>query len=179
LLTKCLPPRSRVWLSNVAPAKQTVGEFLDEWLAPVFADSGHIASPSFLGGLGLSGLAFLMGLIGIGIAYAYYHRGLVATDQDPFDQHLGVAGRVFGHAYYYDEGISRAVDGPIRAGAAWIAQVIDTRVIDGAVNGVAKLVRYTGDGFGRLQTGLVRNYVLAVVLGTAALLVYLLVWAAR
>ncbi|HEX9505542.1 MAG TPA: NADH-quinone oxidoreductase subunit L [Acidimicrobiia bacterium] len=154
-------------------------EFLDEWLAPVFADSGHIASPSFLGGLGLSGLAFLMGLIGIGIAYAYYHRGLVATDQDPFDQHLGVAGRVFGHAYYYDEGISRAVDGPIRAGAAWIAQVIDTRVIDGAVNGVAKLVRYTGDGFGRLQTGLVRNYVLAVVLGTAALLVYLLVWAAR
>jgi NADH-quinone oxidoreductase subunit L len=154
-------------------------EFLDQWLEPVFADSGHIASPSFVGGLGLSGLAFLMGLVGIGIAYGYYHRGLAVPDQDPFDQHLGRLGRVFGHAYGYDEAISRAVDGPIRGAAGWIARVIDTRIIDGAVNGVAKLVRDTGDGFRRLQTGLVRNYVLAVVLGTAALLVYLLVWAAR
>ncbi|MFI5053894.1 MAG: NADH-quinone oxidoreductase subunit L [Acidimicrobiia bacterium] len=154
-------------------------EFLDEWLAPVFADGGHIASPSFIGGVGLSTLAFLMGLVGIGIAYAFYHRGLSSPDDDPFDRRLGAMGRVFGHAYYYDDGISRAVDGPIRGFAGWLARVIDTRIIDGAVNGVAKLVRDTGDGFRKIQTGLVRNYVLAVVLGTAALLVYLLIWAAR
>jgi NADH-quinone oxidoreductase subunit L len=154
-------------------------EFLDEWLEPVFADAGHIHAPSFVGGVALSTLAFVMGLVGIGIAYAFYHRGLTAPDDDPFDRRLGGVGRVFGHAYYYDESISRAVDGPIRGFAGWVARVIDARVIDGAVNGIARLVRDTGDGFRKLQTGLVRNYVLAVVLGTAALLVYLLVWAAR
>ena len=34
-------------------------------------------------------------------------------------------------------------------------------------------------GFRKLQTGLVRNYALGIVLGTAALLAYLLIWAAR
>jgi hypothetical protein len=41
------------------------------------------------------------------------------------------------------------------------------------------VVRETSLGFRRLQTGLVRNYALGIVLGTGALLTYLLVWAAR
>ena len=73
----------------------------------------------------------------------------------------------------------RAVDGPLRRFAGWLARVVDTGIIDGAVNGVAHLVRDTGQGFRRLQTGLVRNYAFGVVLGTAAFLLYLLVWAAR
>jgi NADH-quinone oxidoreductase subunit L len=154
-------------------------EFLDEWLEPVFSDGGHIATPSFVGGVALSTLAVICGLIGIAVAYALYRRGLGSTDDDPFDHRLGRLGRVFGHAYYYDEGISRAVDGPIRGFAGWVSRVVDTRVIDGTVNGVATVVRETGVGFRKLQTGFVRNYVLAVVLGTAALLAYLLVWAAR
>ncbi len=154
-------------------------EYLDDWLEPVFRDSGHIAAPSFVGGVALSTIAFVMGLLGIGIAYAFYRHGLQRVDDDPFDERLGVLGRIFGHAYYYDEGISRAVDGPLRRFAGWLARVVDTGIIDGAVNGVAHLVRDTGQGFRKLQTGLVRNYALGVVLGTAALLLYLLVWAAR
>ena len=154
-------------------------EFLDQWFEPVFKDGSHIAEPSFVGGIGLSTLAVIMGLTGIAIAYAFYHRGVATAEDDPFDHHLGALGRVFGHAYYYDEGISRAVDGPIRGFASWVARVVDSRIIDGAVNGVGTLVRDTGDGFRKLQSGLVRNYALAIVLGAAALLIYLLVWAAR
>jgi len=155
-------------------------EFLNDWLDPVFADAHHeIAAPSFLGGVGLSVLAFSMGLIGLAIGWTLYHRGLESVDRDPFDQRLGVLGRVFGHAYYYDEGISRAVDGPLRAGAGWLARVFDAKVIDGAVNGVGWVVRETSLGFRKLQTGFVRNYALGIVLGTAALLAYLLIWAAR
>ena len=154
-------------------------EFLDEWLEPVFSDVHHISPPSFIGGVGLSVLAFGMGLIGIAIAYVLYHRGLESVDRDPFDERLGVLGRVFGHAYYYDEGISRAVDGPLRAGAGWLARVFDAKIIDGAVNGVGWVVRETSLGFRKLQTGLVRNYALGIVLGTVALLAYLLIWAAR
>jgi NADH-quinone oxidoreductase subunit L len=154
-------------------------EFLNEWLDPVFRDAHQIAAPSFIGGVGLSALAFGMGLFGIAIAYVLYRRGLESVDRDPFDERLGVFGRLFGHAYYYDDGISRAVDGPLRAGADWLARVFDAKVIDGAVNGVGWVVRETSLGFRRLQTGFVRNYALGIVLGTGALLAYLLVWAAR
>jgi NADH-quinone oxidoreductase subunit L len=154
-------------------------EYLDEWLEPVFRDAGHIPTPSFVGGVGLSLLAVAVGLVGIVVAYALYRRGLPSPDRDPFGERLGVLGRVFGHAYYYDESISRAVDSPVRGFAGWLAQGFDAGIVDGAVNGLGKLVRNTGEGFRKLQTGLVRNYVLGVVVGTAALLVYLLVWAAR
>ena len=147
---------------------------------PVFADAHHeIAPPSFLGGVGLSVLAILMGLIGLGVAYALYRRGLESVDRDPFDERLGFFGRLFGHAYYYDDGVSRLVGGPLRGFANWLAWVFDARIIDGAVNGVGWLVRETGDGLRRLQSGFVRNYALGVVLGTVVLLAYLLIWAAR
>jgi NADH-quinone oxidoreductase subunit L len=154
-------------------------EFLDEWLEPVFRDVHHIDAPSFVGGVGLSALAFGMGLLGIAVAVVLYRRGLESVDRDPLDERLGVFGRLFGHAYYYDEGISRAVDGPLRAGAGWLARVIDAKVIDGAVNGAGWVVRETSLGFRKLQTGLVRNYALGIALGTGVLLAYLLVWAAR
>ena len=97
----------------------------------------------------------------------------------PFDERLGVLGRVFGHAYYYDESISRAVDGPVRTSAGWLARVFDAGIIDGAVNGIGWLVRETSTGLRKLQTGFVRNYALGIVAGTVALFAYLLLWAAR
>ena len=57
--------------------------------------------------------------------------------------------------------------------------MFDAGIIDGAVNGVGWLVRETGGGLRRLQIRLRPNYALGVVLGTVALLAYLLIWAAR
>jgi NADH-quinone oxidoreductase subunit L len=121
----------------------------------------------------------VMALIGLTVAWALYHRGLESVDRDPFDERLGPVGRLFGHAYYYDDGISRAVDGPLRGFAGWLAWVFDAKIIDGAVNGVGWLVRETSLGFRKLQTGFVRNYALGIVLGTVALCAYLILWAAR
>jgi NADH-quinone oxidoreductase subunit L len=52
--------------------------------------------------------------------------------------------------------------------------VVDARVIDGAVNGTAKLVRSTGSASRKLQTGYVRNYALGIALGLAALIVFMI-----
>jgi NADH-quinone oxidoreductase subunit L len=154
-------------------------EFLEKWLEPTFADTHPIHPDSFVGAVGLSVVAVLMGLFGIAIALHFYRRGLQSRDADPFDEQLGRLGPVFGHAYYYDETISRAVDGPVRRAATWLASVFDARVIDGAVNGVGRLVRDAALGLRKVQTGLVRSYVLGVVIGTVALFVYFLVWAGR
>ena len=49
---------------------------------------------------------------------------------------------------------------------------MDHDTIDGAVNGVAWLVRQGGRGLRKLQTGYVRNYALGVAGGAAVLLFY-------
>ena len=58
--------------------------------------------------------------------------------------------------------------------ATFFAWVVDARVIDGAVNGTANLVRATGSAARKLQSGYVRNYALGIALGMAALIVFLL-----
>jgi len=45
-------------------------------------------------------------------------------------------------------------------------------VIDGAVNGIARGAKEAGGGLRRIQTGLVRNYALAIMIGMSALLVW-------
>ena len=157
-------------------------ECLDEWLEPVFADAHHEIAATVVPGRRRP--------VGAGDRHgpdrarrrrcALYRRGLESVDRDPFAERLGFFGRLFGHAYYFDEGISRTrrrpgarlrrLAGPGRSTPA---------IIDGAVNGVGWLVRETGGGLRQVADRLVRNYALGVVLGTVALLVYLLVWAAR
>jgi NADH-quinone oxidoreductase subunit L len=149
-------------------------EFLTHWLDPVFVRTNPPEPTSFLGGLALSLLAIAIASLGIWIAWRLFRGGLTDPAVDPLDRRLGLFGRLFGHAWYYDEGIAKAVSGPIRSGAQWLAGVFDLKIIDGAVNGVAHLVGRAGGGFRKLQTGLVRQYALGIVLGVAALLLYAL-----
>jgi NADH-quinone oxidoreductase subunit L len=154
-------------------------EFLTEWLDPVFRDAAVIRTPSFFDGLALSGISVVVGLIGIGVGIAWYRRGLRAPDRDPAVERLGTLGRVFGHAYYFDEGIGRFVAGPGRRIFEWISAIFDRRIVDGAVNGIASLVRGTAGGLRRVQSGLVRSYALWIAVGAAGLLLYLVIWVGR
>ena len=89
-----------------------------------------------------------MGLIGLGVAYALVPpRPASRSTGIRSIERLGSFGRLFGHAYYYDDGISRLVDGPLRGFADWLAGSSTPRIIDGAVNGVGWLVRETERGF--------------------------------
>jgi NADH-quinone oxidoreductase subunit L len=78
------------------------------------------------------------------------------------------------HKWYFDEFYQRVVvdTGKAIAYGFWR---FDQRVIDGAVNGVAGLVRGTGRRFGRLQTGFVQGYALAIGVGLLALVTYLFI----
>ena len=55
---------------------------------------------------------------------------------------------------------------------AAINEGIDRDVIDGAVNGLGRVFRSAGGGLRRVQTGLVRNYALAIVFGAVLLVVF-------
>ena len=150
-------------------------EFLTQWLEPVFADAPKVDVTSFVAGSTLEGISVVFGLVGLYIAFRIYRQGIPSPEGDPLPERLGVAGRLFQHAYYFDEIIADVVRGPVTRGAEWLNRGFDLGIIDGAVNGVATLVRDAGGRLRRVQTGLVRNYALGVVLGAVALLVFLAV----
>ncbi len=72
------------------------------------------------------------------------------------------------NGWYYDSTIAAFMGGPGRKAfdaVAWF----DRTVIDGAVNGVATVVRGTGTGARRIQTGFVRTYAGVLTVGAIVL----------
>ncbi|MGZ7018526.1 MAG: NADH-quinone oxidoreductase subunit L [Acidimicrobiia bacterium] len=149
-------------------------EFLTDWLDPVFRGITVDGADSFVQGAALDVVTVTIAVAGIFFAWTVYRRGLPKPEEDPLDRRLGPIGRLFGNAYYFDGGISRLVDGPLRTAAHWLATGFDLGIIDGAVNGVARLVRGAATGLRKAQTGLVRQYAVGIVLGVVLLLLYAL-----
>ncbi len=77
-------------------------------------------------------------------------------------------------AWYINELYDAVFGRPSERLAAFCADVVDPKVIDGAVNGVAGAFRGTGSVLRRTQTGYVRNYVLGIVLGSVLVLGFML-----
>ena len=75
---------------------------------------------------------------------------------------------VLADGWYYDEAVSRFMGGPGREGFSAIAW-FDANIVDGAVNGVGRVVRGTAQRIRTVQSGNVRNY--AAAIGVAVVLV--------
>jgi NADH-quinone oxidoreductase subunit L len=79
---------------------------------------------------------------------------------------------ILANAWYVDAAYAAAVGGPGTAAFNAITYEVDAKVVDGAVNGTATLVRSVGQQARKLQTGFVRNYAWAVAMGAALLLAW-------
>ncbi len=76
--------------------------------------------------------------------------------------------RLYGFLYnrwYIDQTYDDLVVFPMRRFATFLWQVVDVKIIDGTVMGTARLVDELSQGLRTIQTGLVRNYALAIALG--------------
>jgi NADH-quinone oxidoreductase subunit L len=152
--------------------------YFEAWLAPVF---GHGAEGAGHGGghhsLTLEYLLMAcsvgVALCGIGLAWYLYR----ARPEVPKE----IAGRVPGlydvvlNKYYVDEIYDAAIVRRIVNGSLWLWEAFDATFIDGIVNGVGALVRGAGERARRLQTGVVGNYALSLLLG-AVILIGFLIW---
>jgi NADH-quinone oxidoreductase subunit L len=138
---------------------------LEHWLEPVVAPDEAIISVSTGLKVGLAMVAIIAALIGIaGAVLLYLRRRPADRPAEP---------RVLARGWFYDSTISAFVGGPGRKAfdaVAWF----DRTVIDGAVNGTAALVRGTGGGLRRTQTGFVRAYV-GLLTGGAVILVFVMI----
>lgn len=149
-------------------------EFLTEWLEPSLI--GSIPTPHTPGvtGLILALVATALAVVAIGAGIALYRRGLPTPDDDPLPKKLGPLAPFFASAWYFSAGVSWTVARVGSPMASWLAR-FDETIIDGAVVGSGRLARTGGDGLRRVQSGVVRNYALAILIGVVALLAYVLV----
>jgi NADH-quinone oxidoreductase subunit L len=82
--------------------------------------------------------------------------------------------RFLQRVWYWDDFYDLVIGRPSQRLATFCAWVVDARIIDGAVNGVAHLARLTGTAARRLQTGYARNYALGIALGMALIVAFML-----
>jgi NADH-quinone oxidoreductase subunit L len=146
---------------------------LDQWLAPILRTAPEITPSSFGMAFVLSTIALTIAIVGIVVGRAVYRNGLDADGLDPGEKRLGVLAGVLENGYYLDSGIARVVSGPAAAVATFLSDGVDRDVIDGAVNGIGRAFQRTGTGLRKVQTGLVRNYALAIVAGAVLVLVFI------
>jgi NADH-quinone oxidoreductase subunit L len=136
---------------------------LEHWLEPVLEENIHELHLAGWIQITLAAATSVGAILGILAAREIYLRHRVPAEK--------VEPAVFEHAWYVDEGLSAAVDGPVEAVADGAA-AFDKRGIDGLVNGVAAVVRAGGSRLRVVQTGFVRNYALGVAAGAVLLLAF-------
>jgi len=134
-------------------------ERLASWLEPVLGvhDSNTAKVP-------LAVIATAIALIGIAASVLVYAKHRVKP----------IEPEVLAKAWYVDSTVSKFMGGPGREtfdAVAWY----DATIIDGAVNGVGRLVRSTGQRIRTVQSGNVRNYAAAIGVGVVLLLAWFVV----
>ena len=136
---------------------------LEHFLDPALAHSHHFSS-----GTGTKVLLALVATVaavgGIAVAVGAWLRSRIPTDK--------LEPALLENAFYVDAGVSKFVGGPGTA-AFEAAAATDRKVVDGAVNGVAKLVRRIGETVRPLQSGYLRHYASGVAVGAVILVIWL------
>jgi len=142
------------------------GRFLERTLSP----AAHHLARSTEAALVLA--ATLSALAGIGLAFFFYRRS-PDTPIRLARRFPGVYRLLIGK-YYVDEAYDAAVVRPLVRGAGWVYEHFDLKVIDGALNGSTAAAGLAGRGLNVLQSGLLRDYALAFLMGAILFLGFLL-----
>ena len=139
---------------------------LESWLAPVFSGTLYNNTLSNASLWVLAATDTAAALIGVIVAYSLW-RG-VQVDKPALEPQW------LQRVWYWDDAYDTVIGRPSQRIATFCAWVIDTRVIDGAVNGAAHLAKLGGTAARRLQTGYARNYALGIAFGLALLIAFML-----
>jgi NADH-quinone oxidoreductase subunit L len=156
----------------ILAAGAVVGGYIPvaSFLTPVFGRAVEVGTGAFIG---LAALSVLVALAGFAVAYLLHARrpDLAVA----WRTRLGPIYTLVEHKYYIDELYDRLFVRPGLALARFLNDVVEPRVIDGAVNAVADFTLLEAREFRLLQTGRVRSYAL-VTLGGAVGVLLIVAW---
>jgi NADH-quinone oxidoreductase subunit L len=171
-------PHESPWLMTtpliVLAALSVVGGVLDlPWvhhdslagfLAPTF---GYVAAGGHATTLAQYGLAVVdvaAAVLGLLAAYSIWRDISESPRYEP---------SFLEHVWHWDDFYDATIGRPLTTMAQYEEDVIEPKMIDGAVTGLAVSVRNSGEGLRKVQSGFVRHYALATVLGVAVVIVFL------
>jgi NADH-quinone oxidoreductase subunit L len=144
------------------------GHRLESFLEPIFANSNQIAAKHELSHtteyalMGLSVGGALIALIFAWKKFSQYEKVEV--------NETGI-GKVLANKWYVDELYEKIIVQPLQSLATFFNQVVEKNIIDGLVNGVGKAINYGSRQIRLLQSGLVGNYILLMVIGMLVLFI--------
>ena len=154
------------------PASWGPGNAIERFLQPVFGfEFRHAAGGGRV--LTLMGVSVLAAAGGLLLAYWFYVRRRGTAER--WSRSAGWLYDLLIHKYYVDEVYTEGVVKPLRALAAVLSETVEERGVNGAVDGLARLVGLAGEGLRRLQTGQVRAYALVMLAGVVAVVAYFVV----
>ena len=139
-------------------------------LAPVFA----LHAGEHGGATAIMLLILSVIVVFAGILLAWFLYGAAPVRADEIGRPRTVVQRLLLNAWYVDWLYDRAIVRPLFALSEFLAQIFDTRVVDGAVNGLGRSVVAWAQSLRRLQTGYVVNYALTMLAGAVAIVGFLL-----
>jgi len=153
---------------GLPPVVGRQANLFDRFLEPVIkraAEGGHL-------GLGtewaLIAASVTAAFLGIAVAYGFFLRN-PRIPRRLGEKFPGLY-KLLVNKYYVDEICDAAIVNPLVKGSALIYDKFDLAVVDGAVNGSAKAAGFFGRLLGLFQTGLIKDYALAVLFGMAIFL---------
>ncbi len=147
------------------------GSRWQHWLQPLF---GAAAAPEGSANTEISVTVLTLFVVAVGIYIAYVKYGRAQGKQEPGTAREGLLYRLSFNKYYVDEIYDSIIVRPFTAVSRFLADFVDPRVIDGAVNGVATVARGLSWVWCGIQTGNVQHYATGLLVGTLALLAYFL-----
>jgi NADH-quinone oxidoreductase subunit L len=152
--------------------------YFEHWLEPVFEKSTEYAKHYAHAGAhhshslewGLMGLSVVIAVTGISIAYALY----IANPEIPkrFTAAFPGLHRAVYNKWYIDELYDFMFVNPCKNAGNLLWKGFDVVVVDGVVNGVAKVVMGISAGLKGLQSGYVHNYAFGMALGVVAIIAF-------
>ncbi len=142
-------------------------------------DMSHMHHVEEYASLGLEifliGFSILIALGGVAIAWRFYTKHQVEGDVI-LRKRLGKLHVAMENKFYVDEIYEAILLKPFVWLGSNFIMAIDRYVIDGIVRGIGDFILFLGDGIKTLQTGLVGQYALLLVIGVVSILTYLFVF---
>ena len=164
------------WIGAMITGHEWLSGFIGSFLDPLFTSpqSGHVAE---VPGLGLAILGLVAGLAcslaGAGMAMRLWYEK--RWDPAAWAHRTGVLAVLSHNKFYFDEIYDGLFVRPIRSLGRGMRRVVEPRVMDGWVRGVADAVGDVGLVARISQTGLIRDYASYMIVAAAILVIVVIV----
>ncbi len=109
----------------------------------------------------------------VGLAVILIVFALMKYSKNPELNEPAGAGKILANKWYIDELYDTIIVKPLLAFSTGLKNIVEKNIIDGTVNNVGKLVQYSARQIRLVQSGLVGNYIMIMVL---AIVVFVLTW---